>query len=381
MKDALARIVELLNEAMLDDARWPEASLLMDETFGATGNALTFGDEPTKGNIRLFFAKCFCLGVDRSAWAREYFLNYHAEDEHLPRLRALPDGKIALLADLFSEQELKTSRAYNEAFLRFGSQKGLHLRLDGPAGSRIAWGIADPVAGHGWSSSQIDTIRHVLPHIRQYVRVRSALADAGALGATVTGLLTSTRLGVIQLDPQGRIVDANDQAMELLRRNDGLSDRGGALQAVTREDNTRLEELLARALPRLVGVGASGSVMVSRPSLLPRLAVHVKPVAIREVDHRARRVAALVLVVDPVSRLRIDPGLVQSMLGLTPTESAIVSLLAEGRTPRQIAAETGREYSTVRTHLKHIFVKLGVSRQFEVAQLVLALSRLPESRD
>ena len=41
---------------------------------------------------------------------------------------------------------------------------------------------------------------------------------------------------------------------------------------------------------------------------------------------------------------------------------------------------TGRGYNTVRTHLTHTFSKLGVSRQFEVAQLVLALASLPTQR-
>ena len=54
-------------------------------------------------------------------------------------------------------------------------------------GSRIVWGIADPVDGH--SSSQIETVSRVLPHLRQYVRVRSALVDAGALGTSVAELL------------------------------------------------------------------------------------------------------------------------------------------------------------------------------------------------
>ena len=117
--------------------------------------------------------------------------------------------------------------------------------------------------------------------------------------------------------------------------------------------------------------------VVRRSALLPGLAVHVKPVASREVDHRSRRVAALVLIVDPVSRVRIEPDLVQAVLGLTPAETEIALLLAEGRTLRQIGATTGRGYSTVRTHLKHVFTKLGVSRQFEVAQRVLALSSLP----
>ena len=51
------------------------------------------------------------------------------------------------------------------------------------------------------------------------------------------------------------------------------------------------------------------------------------------------------------------------MLGLTPAETEIAVLLAEGRTVRDIAATTGRGYSTVQTHLKHIFTKLGISRR------------------
>ena len=60
-------------------------------------------------------------------------------------MRTLPDGKIVRVAELFSEQELKTSRMYNEALVRFEGQKGLIVRLDGPLGTRIVSGIADPV--------------------------------------------------------------------------------------------------------------------------------------------------------------------------------------------------------------------------------------------
>ena len=120
---------------------------------------------------------------------------------------------------------------------------------------------------------------------------------------------------------------------------------------------------------------------VRRPSLQPGLVVHVTPVTNGKADCRARRVAALVMVVDPVDRARVDPGLVQAALGLTPAQAAIAVLLAEGRTPRRIAAATGRRYGTVRTHLKHIYARLGVSRQLGVAQLVLALSTLPAPRE
>ena len=136
-----------------------------------------------------------------------------------------------------------------------------------------------------------------------------------------------------------------------------------------------------RALPRFGAQGESGSMMMGPSSLLPRFAVHVKPTASSEEGFRSRRVAALVMIVDPVGPVRIDPALVQSMLGLTPAESKVAVLLAQGRTTRQIAATTGRGYDTVRTHLKHIFAKLRDSRQLEVARLVFALSRLPVSGD
>ena len=112
---------------------------------------------------------------------------------------------------------------------------------------------------------------------------------------------------------------------------------------------------------------------------VPKLALHVKPVAQREVEWRARQIAALVLIVDPIEQARIDARVVEETLRLTPVEAEIAVLLAEGRVPPEIAAATGRGYSTVRTHLKHMYTKLGVSRQFEVAQLVLALSRPPGS--
>ena len=134
-------------------------------------------------------------------------------------------------------------------------------------------------------------------------------------------------------------------------------------------------------MPHLAEPGVSGSMLVKRKSPLPRLGLHVKPVSSRDAGYRSRRVAALVLVVDQMSRARIEPELVKEMLGLTPTETEIAVMLAQGRTLRHIAATTGRRYSTVRTHLKHVFAKLGVSRQFEVAQAVLALSSLPRTRD
>ena len=120
--------------------------------------------------------------------------------------------------------------------------------------------------------------------------------------------------------------------------------------------------------------------MVRRALGLPGLVLHVSPVDDGESDIRARRVAALALIVDPGGRTRIDPALVAATLGLTPMESRVAVCLAEGRTVRNIARALGRTENTVRWHMKNIFAKHNLSRQFELVQLVLALADLPEPR-
>ena len=270
--------------------------------------------------------------------------------------------------------------AYNEVLVRAHARNSINVRLDGPNGSRIVWVVNDPVDGDGWTSAQLDSIRRLLPHIRQTVRVQQALAGAGALRATLTELLDTTGLGIVQLDARGRIVAANDRARDLLRTGDGLFDDGGFLYARSRQDNADLQGLLTRALPPLGAQGAGGSMVVRRSAALPPLVLHVNPVGRQETDLRVWPVAALVLVADPASRTRIDPGVAAAAFGLTGMESRVAVLLADGMNVREVAAATGRGESTIRSHVKHIFVKHGLSRQADLVRLVLSLAGAPESR-
>lgn len=48
---------------------------------------------------------------------------------------------------------------------------------------------------------------------------------------------------------------------------------------------------------------------------------------------------------------------------LTPREKDVLLFLAEGKSNRQIAAELNISASTVKTHLRSIYSKLGVSNR------------------
>ena len=372
-QDAFERILAALYDAMLDDTRWPATSALIDEACGLTGNALLVGEGP-KNDIQILFVGLYYRGQRRTDLEREYLEVYHPINECIPRLRQLPAGHLVPFKDLLTAEELKTSRTYNELFLRGKYQNGLNVLLDGPGGSRMTWGLGDPVASDGWGSSQITMVRRLIPHIRQFIRVRQALVRARAGDTTVTTLLDNPRIGVLHLDRRGRIIEVNDRARSLLRQGDGLSDRDGVLRAREASDRLRLDRLVASALPASGAVAVSGSMLLRRSSGLPPLVVHVKPVAVPQPDYGARHVAALVLIVEPGSRRRIDPGLVAAALGLTQAESQVAVWLAEGKSVRDIAQATGLSENTLYWHLQHIYQKKSISRQVDLVRLVLSIA-------
>ena len=372
-QDVLTGVLAALHDAALDDALWPYTSGLIDDACGATGNSVVVAEGFGK-DVKVVFGRLYYRGQPRQEILRDYLENYHPHDERIPRIRQLPDSQLTHVTDLYTEQELRTSPTYNEALRRSGAQNALNVRLDGSDGTRIIWAIADPIGRTGWGSGQIEMIKHLLPHVRQFVRVRQAVANAQALGSSLSGLLDNTQVGVIHLDRRGRIVEANARALGTLRRRDGFSDQDGYLRAWLPADNTRLQRLLARTLPPFGRQAAAGSMTIGRPPGLPKLVLHASPVGDRLLDFGARRVAALVLVADSGSQPRLDAELVAEVLGLTPAESQVAVMLSEGRTVRDIAMATGRQEGTVHELLKRAYKKLGISRQVDLVRLVLPLA-------
>ena len=371
-QDKLAAVMEALHHAALDDALWPHTWALVGEACATRGHSLIVG-EGFGDDVKVHFAQFHQHGQRREDLERVYFEVYHSRDERLPRLRLLPDSEVVHVRDLYTEQELKSSPAYNEWMRQAGNQNGLMVRLAVPGGQRVVWSLGDCIAPGGWESHRIKMIDHLLPHLRQFVRVRQAVSNARGLGSSLGALLDNTCVGVIHLDRRGRIVETNARALDLLRRGDGLSDRNGFLDAWLPGDTDRLQRLLDGALPPFGVQAAAGSMTIRRSSSLPRLVLHITPVGSHQLDFGAQRVAALVLVVDAARRPQLDAELVAEALGLTAAESQVAVMLCEGTTTRDIAMTTGRQVNTVYMLIKRMYKKLGISRRAHLIRLLLSL--------
>ena len=371
-RDAFEQILTSLHAVALGHADWSCASLAIDEALGTHGSTLSCGDGDSE-NFRLYSMWTCLRGHRRRELERLYLETYYPVDEGIPRLRRRPFNELIHFRDLYTEEELRSSEAYHALRTFVLAGNGVYVRLQGLDGSRIAWQICDPVDGRDWSSAQLATIRNLMPHIRHFQHVHRAMGGSGALGTTLTDLLDATGLGIIQLDARGRIVHANDRSRDLLRAGHALFDKKGSLLARTSQGNAELQRLLSRALPPSGARGTGGSMILKRAHGLPPLILHVHPVSQQETYFAVWPIAALVLVVDPLCATAVDPTVAGAALGLTPMESRVAVLMANGVSVPRIAAAMDRKISTIRSHVKRTYAKLGLTRQVELVRLVQSL--------
>jgi len=361
-------IVADLQEAALDSGAWAGVSRQVDEAAGIQGShlAVLSGRGPSH---EFLFSRLLIRGEPREEIERLYVEEYAALDERVTRVADLPIERLLLNEEILSEEEQKASPVYADFLPSVGSNNQVVVRLKGLADTHIVWTLS---GWSDWSSEQAGVVDRLLPHVGHFVRVRQALAAADARRASFGELLERTGLGVVHLNREGRVLEANEPARSLLRSGDRLTTRsGGQLSARWRSDDAKLGRLIAACCRD--GVGGSMTVRsTGESSVAGPLAMHACPVPPDRTTFDTRAVAAQVLLTELGSGPAVDPAPVAAAYDLTCTESRVAASLAEGSTVSEIAAATGRRESTVRWHVKNLHSKLGVHRQKDLVRLVLS---------
>jgi len=166
----------------------------------------------------------------------------------------------------------------------------------------------------------------------------------------------------------------------LLRAGDGLvTNSGGGLQftAAFSAEAAALSRTLAQALAVAAGTGDTlgEPLRLTRPSGEPPLLVLPVPLPppAFELWNLLEPARVLVLIIDPAAQWRGKASTIQAVFGLTLAESRVATLVASGLTGPQAAQALGISITTVKTHLKRCFDKIGVHSQVALARLLAAL--------
>jgi DNA-binding CsgD family transcriptional regulator len=173
---------------------------------------------------------------------------------------------------------------------------------------------------------------------------------------------------VVLTNERGTILHANRAAGQMLDKGGPIQSAKGILQATAPSAASELRSAFALAVGNEVGIGKTGlAIRLTEPDaahLCPRSAPHGE-----RFPHAAAPSAVAAVFIAGPADAQEGADAVAAAFGLTPAETKVLASLFAGRTLIETATTLGITRPTAKTHLEHIFLKTGVTRQAELMRL------------
>jgi DNA-binding CsgD family transcriptional regulator len=220
----------------------------------------------------------------------------------------------------------------------------------------------------GFSVPEVQRLWQMASLARSFVRLASAHERVTRAAIVQQSTIDMVRMPLFLIDPQRRVLLANQAARTSLRSDGPLVMRHGMIKASDRQGDEALEAALLAVTDspkevRFVRLGPG------RPGR------HAPALIVNTVTDEVGKVSAIVLRVVGTVPLPLDgEALLTGLLGLTSAESAAALLLAEGLSHEDIAIRRGVKVSTIRTLLQRVQEKLGIDRKGALARFILDIS-------
>lgn len=217
-------------------------------------------------------------------------------------------------------------------------------------------------------------IRRFVPHIQRAVRLGHMLGLAQQEAMTAERALDSLALGVLLLDEEDRILQANSRAEDILRHRRGLSRAGGHLGTARHVDGDLLREALrtVKSRARIAAAPVPETLMLTPEPDQPQLLVIVCPVSPVRPEFRGPwpEAVAAVFISNLASAGLLNEDILVALYGLTAAEARLACALSRGASISDLEIEWDVSRETLRTHLKRVLHKTGTGRQSELVRLL-----------
>lgn len=166
---------------------------------------------------------------------------------------------------------------------------------------------------------------------------------------------------------------ANRTALDILARKDGLFLSNSGIVADRVSDTRLLVSMLREVITSpLQGEPKDSPMSLPRKKTPLALIVRVVPGPDLSAWPTENARTALMTIFDPDLCLRVDEGDLTRLYGLTRGEAAFATLILQGKSIEEAAAELFISVHTARTHLKRIFLKTDTHRQPELVVRLLS---------
>jgi DNA-binding CsgD family transcriptional regulator len=362
----LSNLIGKIYDCVLDPSRWDDA---LDDIrrFFNTANAQLGLLDLQRGQLMLHKA----VGTD-DYWAQR-------QTEYATEVNDFTTGQLD--SGVSIDQPLITSRILSDEYMATSPYWQNCVRPQGLVDiaqvnimrtpTRVSvFGMARTDEVGLFSDDDVELLRLLVPHVRRAVTISNVLDARTIEKERMATTLDTLNLGVILTNEDSQVVHANSAAKEMMGDNGHLRMSGGRLRAEGKAA-AEINAAVRQAARNEADIGNGGVSVRLTADGEPPIIAHVLPLAAR--DSRSRLHPAAVFVTSSVDEARYAQT-VAATYGLTPAESKVLAQILGGKNPVEAALALGVTRNTARSHLKNIFQKTGVSRQFELVRLAMQIS-------
>ena len=301
----------------------------------------------------------------------EHIATYNERSYALDPFINLPEGEVVTLHEFMGTEQLLASDFYRMVMEPSDLYDVLGADFSIPNEVEVRFRICRAKSARRFNESDRKLFRALLPHIQRAVHIHVRLNKVESERAVYAGAIDQMRVGAIILDETGRVLSLNQRAHQLLEEKNGVALRDEKLVLSTRELTLDLQARIARVIAqqRAGDAAVVEAMRIARKS--GELGLVIRPVPENQWANAEVVPAAVLFLSDPQQQAHAPLQVIKQLFGFTPSEAALAMLMANGLTLDDAAEELGISRNTVRTHLRAVFAKTGVTRQPQLVSLIL----------
>lgn len=310
--------------------------------------------------------ECSFIGGVQAEVAEEYAERFLYREPRSQFLRSAIAGEVATDLDVASPESMRASEFYRDFLPRNGLGACIFSAPVHTPTDTAYFGLDLPAGAPPPDKFMIDAVRHVQPHLNRAIRAQLHLLDAQSHKSAHFEAFDHLRVGVVIVGEGQKILLANKIAEDLLSDGEVLYSRERRLSTIRSDEMGRLSMLIASAAAR---TGDAGGAAIFGAMTRTPVSVTVVPASAALRDETG---AAAIVFAAPgdAGHTRDRQRVLQDLFGLTAAEARIANLLAAGHSMKRIADELELTYETIRSVIKHVFMKTGARRQAELVALI-----------
>jgi DNA-binding CsgD family transcriptional regulator/PAS domain-containing protein len=361
---ALSGLIGSIYDCTLDPSRWEPALADIMDALDCYAVALTFSD---LRDDRLLLHKTVGLAPEEIERAAKHMPEIHALIAHALESGLSPDEPL-VMSRHFSPAYVERSPLFQQWERPTGTVDSMRMSLMHTPTLDVGCG-ADRNERQGlFTDREVEIARLLLPHLRRAVTISNVLDIRTIAGASMAETLDALRCAVVLTNEHGEVMHANRSAERML--SDGaIQISRGVLQAADPSAAAELSAAIALAADNEAAIGKTGLAvrLIGRDGT--PLFAHVLPLTGSDFRIQVQPAAVAAVFIGAPPDAQEGAEAVAAAFGLTPAETKVLASLFAGRTLTETAATLGLARTTAKTHVEHIFMKTGVTRQAELMRM------------